>query len=403
MRFLFLSHEYPPVGGGGATACRNLAEAFARAGHEVCVVTGSVPSGTLFRGASVDPAAWNQEGAPGHVNVIRVNSRRRYADHCSFPEMLDFLLKACRITEQLQAEDPFDLCLAFYGIPAGPAARRLKKRYGLPYVVRIGGGDIPGFQDRFRVLYHLFAPVVRIVWKDADALTVNSRGLKKMAHRFSRTDKFHVIPNGVDAERFFPAAEAGKTRHAEDTEGTGKPVRLLTVSRLLKRKGIGEVISRLSEAEERSGRKLFLTIAGSGPFEQELKKLAARSDAASRIRFTGWVTREALPGLYRQADIFLCPSFREGMPNTVLEAMASGLPVVMRKRCPGAEELVRGNGVLAEGSYTDALVQILELDRADWREMGAAGRVLAESGFSCQRTGECYLRLFRKIIGKQKG
>ena len=382
MRLLFLSHEYPPVGGGGATTCRNLAETLAGAGHEVYVVTGPEPGEKPVLGRP-----------DGHsVRVIRVGGRRKCADHCSFLEMLSYLLMADREACRLHRKKPFDLCLAFYGIPAGPAALHLKKRYGLPYVVRIGGGDIPGFQNRFRLLYCLLAPFVRLVWKEADALTANSRGLKRMALRFSRTDRIQVVPNGVDTELFAPQRGSGE----EDTE----PVRLLIVCRLLKRKGIGDVISCLSDVEDRCGRKLVLTIAGSGPAEQELKEMADRSGAASAIRFTGWIPRETLPGLYRQADIFLCPSFREGMPNTVLEAMASGLPVVMRKRCPGAAELVRENGVLAEESFADAMVRILSMERSEWRKMGLKSRALAENEFSRSKNAENYLELFQTIIGK---
>ena len=72
----------------------------------------------------------------------------------------------------------------FLGIPSGPIGLYLKKRYGLPYVIRFGGGDIPGAQKRFSLLYKILSPAIRSIWRNADALVANSEVLKQKALRY---------------------------------------------------------------------------------------------------------------------------------------------------------------------------------------------------------------------------
>lgn len=95
-----------------------------------------------------------------------------------------------------------DICLTFFGIPSGPLALHLKRKYRLPYVVRFGGGDIPGAQKRFRYLYAVLAPAVRAVWKNAGRLIANSEGLKKRALAFESRYAVDIIENGVDNSFF---------------------------------------------------------------------------------------------------------------------------------------------------------------------------------------------------------
>ena len=130
MKILAISHEFPPIGGGGANACFFLTKGFVEKGHEVTLVTANyqgMPESEIVNG----------------VRVIRVNSKRAHKEHCSFKEMLSYLLKAYPVANKLQKREKFDVCLVFFGIPSGPIGYMLKKEYKLPYVIRFGGGDVP--------------------------------------------------------------------------------------------------------------------------------------------------------------------------------------------------------------------------------------------------------------------
>lgn len=378
MKILILTHEYPPVGGGGANACRFLASEFAEAGHAVHVLTAGYGD-TPFREKLCD----------GRLVVTRVRSARSSRDHCSAPEMLAYLIKASREAKSIMKTETYDICLCFFGIPAGVLARRMKYRYGLRYVIRMGGGDIPGFQNRFKQLYRIISPELRRIWRDAEALVANSEGLRQMAMEFCDRYPVQVIHNGVDTDMFTPPERYDRK------EG---PVKLLTVCRLIERKGIQDVIPVLRETERRTGNRIRLVIAGDGPYLSELIRIAKQNDADSCVEFKGYIERSGLPDLYRSADIFVFPSYREGMPNAVLEAMASGLPVVMRSDCQGAAELISDNGVQAGENFSDALVELIKEGAGKWKEMGRAGRRTVMDRYTWKHISLQYTDLLSRII-----
>ena len=81
MNILMISHEYPPVGGGGANACMNLAREYINQGHQVTILT------VWYEGTAAD----EEKGA---LHIIRLKARRKHKEHCGFPEMMDYMLKA---------------------------------------------------------------------------------------------------------------------------------------------------------------------------------------------------------------------------------------------------------------------------------------------------------------------
>lgn len=89
MKILVISHEYPPIGGGGANACSYLTRGFAEHGHKVTIVTAN------YNGLP------EREAILG-VRIIRVNAKRKHQEHCSFQEMLSFLMKALPVADQLE-------------------------------------------------------------------------------------------------------------------------------------------------------------------------------------------------------------------------------------------------------------------------------------------------------------
>ena len=391
MKLLLISHEYPPIGGGGANACMNLAKEYALQGHQVHIVTVG------YR----DKIGREVQGFDsGNVTIDRLEAKRKRVESCSFTEMLDFLRLAIPfsrklVQEEKSAQKPFDACQVFFGIPSGAVGWWLKKREGLPYIIRFGGGDIPGFQERFRGLYCFLSPVVRIIWKQAIELVANSEGLKRMATRFCDRYPIRVIPNGVDCTQFHPA---------ERKPSNSDEVTLVFVSRLIERKGLQYVIPKMNHMQEMSGKKLRLEIVGDGPYRPELERIADEAGTREQIVFSGQQEKDILPAYYQKGDIFILPSKKEGMPNVVLEAMASGLPIVMSP-CEGSKELIQGNGIIADADlqrFDEAILTLLSLSMDQLRAMGERSRKRAEEYFTWSVVAEKYEWLLARAAEKKK-
>jgi glycosyltransferase involved in cell wall biosynthesis len=372
-RILLLNYEYPPLGGGAGNATAHLARELADLGQDVRVVTAAFAD--LPRKTSVDGYA-----------LRRIPSLRRQADHCSPLEMLAFMASASLALPAMARTWRPDACIAFFGIPCGPPAWLLRILRGVPYIVSLRGGDVPGFQPYDLAGYHrLTAPLIRFLWRGASHVVANSTGLAELARRSAGTTPIRVIPNGVDTECFAPAAAP-----------TGSDaVRLCFVGRLVRQKGLDVLLAALATLPRHSPWRL--TLVGDGPARPELAAQAARLGLGQRIHFAGWTSRETLPGLLADHDLFVFPSRDEGMPNAVLEAMATGLPVVATA-IAGNEELVIPDqtGLLVPPDDASALARALERLLAApglRREFGAAGRERAMRDYAWQRVAEAYLRL----------
>ena len=378
MKILLINYEYPPLGGGAGQATASLAREFAAAGHEPLVLT------SRFAG---QPALEETAG----FRIRRVPVIRRRADRCTPPEMLTFLLSASfAALGSVRAWKP-DAAIAFFGIPSGPVGLLLRLTGGVPYIVSLRGGDVPGFQPYDLALFHrLLGPVIRLLWKNAAAVVANSAGLRTLALRFAPELPVAVIPNGVDAQTFHPAAENERT--------SGGPVRLLFVGRVVFQKGLDVLLRALADLPAPLAWEL--EIIGDGDQRAALTAEAARLGLAARITFAGWCDRARIAGRYRAADIFVFPSRDEGMPNVVLEAMASGLPIVATA-IAGSEELVRegenGHLVPAEDAagLTAALSRLIA-DPAQCRAMGRASRAIVEREYTWARVAASYLEMLRE-------
>lgn len=370
MRILAVSHEFPPIGGGGANACYFLTKGFVQRGHEVTLVTAGFE--TLSK----------QETING-VNICRVDCKRSHKEHCSFMEMLSFLSAAWPVCKRLQKSKAYDICFIFFAIPAGPIGYLLKKRYKLPYVIRFGGGDIPGFQERFTKIYKILTIPIRTIWKNARYRVANSEGLKSLAYEFCDKYEFDVIENGVDSEKYTPACISKKNA-----------LRILFVSRLIERKGLQFIIPQLKNATF----DFTLTIVGDGPYREELERIVNENELEKKVLFVGQKEKNEIVSFYQNADVFILPSSKEGMPNVVLEAMSCGLPIVMTP-CQGSVELVdESNGFVCP---TDEFLSKLTLlaNKNDLRQsMGAASRNKILKKFSWDGVVDRYEELFLKIV-----
>jgi len=204
-----------------------------------------------------------------------------------------------------------------------------------------------------------------------------------------------IVPHGVDLARFRPRAVA---------RARGGPLALLAVGRLVEKKGFHVLL----DAAARLGFPFRLRIVGEGPERARLQDAVQRHRLGTRIELTGALTHEELPAVYAAADVVVAPSVadasgdRDGLPNVVLEAMASGLPVVGGDVGALAAALEGGSGWLVPPGDAAALAGAMELlaARPDLRaRIGRAARARVEREFDLHRCAERLLGRLEAAYG----
>lgn len=205
-------------------------------------------------------------------------------------------------------------------------------------------------------------------------------------------EKVLVIYNGVELPEEPPAS----CREARAELGLPLDNAVIgTVSRLDAVKGVGVLIQAFSQVEG-----AYLAVIGDGTECAKLKEATNCLGLADRVRWAGH--RRNVPQLLPAFDIFVQPSLHEGLPNTVLEAMAAGLPVVATAVGGTPEAVVDGEtGLLVPSRDPDALARaIIQLlgDRDLRRKMGQAGRDRVAEFFSVERMVEETERLYEQLL-----
>ena len=380
-KILMFNHEFPPIGGGGGWVSHFLGKHFAAAGHDVHLITSQ------FRDCPKDEKV---EG----FHVHRVRALRKNRDVCAVHEMLTYAISSSlyglRFVKQFQP----DIVQVFFGIPAGGGAYLLQKLRNVPYVVFLGGRDVPSRNpdpSYYRWLYLLLKPIIRAIWKNAATVVSCSDGLRELARETDADVKIDVIPDAVDLETFTPVQR----------DAYPEKVRVLTIGRLIPRKGFQFLIRALPQIIEKAVHNFEIEIVGDGPYHGELLKLAENLGVASHICFAGSVPYPKLPQKYRDADLLILPSLAEGMPLVVLEAMGTGLPIVA-SRVQGIDELVAEgvNGALFNPGDVDGLAHALVklINAGEGRiEMGKTS-IERVKPYDWKNIADAYLSLYADIL-----
>ena len=371
-----LNYEFPPIGGGAAAAHLSILKQYAGNSTLQVDVLTSAPN----------PGDFTEKFAD-NITIYKIGIHKKQLHYWRKIEVFEWLLKAKSHYRKLLQGNNYDLVHAFFGFPSGWLCYHSVDK--LPYIISLRGSDVPGENVRFKFDYKILSPVFKAIWKNAAALVACSDGLKNRALQFLPSVKINVIPNGVDLDKFHPA-----DGNRKDT------LRLLTTGRLSVTKRVDMLIDT-AEILNRDGCKLHLTIAGGGKLEQQLREIAAAKKLDDIVEITGRIEAEDMPQLYRQNNIFISASMQEGMSNAMLEAMASGLPIITT-RCEGLEELITDNGIVVEQADAKSLahaVKILTADENRIEKMQTAARKQAEK-FTWSGVANQYIELYKKILEK---
>ncbi len=265
------------------------------------------------------------------------------------------------------------------------------------YAQSLQGGGIT-IRSRFaNLLMEQLAGIEKGTAKKADLIVTVSNYSSKKAVEFYDLDfgNIRVVPNGVDAERFKPMDDVKRIRHRF---GLGDRLCVLFVGRLIPRKGLSFLVEAARQVVKRVGNIAFL-IVGDGPLREYLVNLVDGANLSGKFIFLGDVNENALPLFYNCADIFVLPSIQEGQGIALLEAQATGKPIVAFKVGGVPEAVVEGeSGLLTKPDSIELSRSILTLlSDASLRErMGTKGREFVVNNFSWDICAQKMLRVYRE-------
>jgi glycosyltransferase involved in cell wall biosynthesis len=251
---------------------------------------------------------------------------------------------------------------------------------------------------RVGILHRFGLAVARAVvfqYQAAAAEIFGERRAVKYAH------KIKALVPGLELARL----RAARAKRAARTEGEGPRV-ILQVATVSHAKNPRFILERLVELKRRGLDRVELWLAGvvhEQAYCDEMMKFAEREGMASQVRLLGW--RDDVHDLMASADVVVLPSFAEGVPNAVQEAMYVGVPVVTSD-IGGMPEIIRNGETgwalpLSDAkAWTDVLEQLVGDDARLRQEVGARAAAHAESVFGYESWGAEYARLLEQVAGR---
>jgi glycosyltransferase involved in cell wall biosynthesis len=263
---------------------------------------------------------------------------------------------------------------------AAVLARPIHRR---PVVATLQGSDV--FQvTRSRLGRWLTASTLR----GCDRVLVLSRALAQATARAGiPVDRLTVVPNGVETGRFIPAPEAERDHL------------ILFVGSLIPRKGANTLIAAMP-AVLATLPDYRLVILGDGPDEQALREQAAALGIADRIDMQGFLPQAEVVAAMRRARLFVLPSLEEGLGVVLLEALASGTPIVASAVDGIVDVVTQKVGRLVPPAQPAALAEAITAvlsDESGWQAMSRAARLRAEAEYDWDIIAARLVEIYRGI------
>lgn len=333
MKILVLCYEYPPIGGGGGSVAKSVAEQLVARGHEVRVQTAAL--------------GWKSTRETiGGVEVFRTASLRRVPDTCSVPEMGLYVLTSLRTTLRHLRQWRPEVIHAHFAVPTGVLAWAVHYLTGVPYVLTAHLGDVPGgVPEQTDRMFRLIGPLARRIWRDAAAATAVSSFVQELAQEAYRRPVTRIL-NGIDLSDA-PADPAPP--HATR--------RLLFIGRFNPQKNPVLLIDALAQLRDAPWE---LTMIGDGPLRGAVEDAIARHRLEERIGLTGWLTPAQVRTRLAEADVLCMPSVSEGLPVVGVEALKYGLAIVASE-IPGLRDVIDDgvNGCFVPAGEVEAFAKKL--------------------------------------------
>ncbi len=379
LRLAILTHEYYPVLSGGTVFTEKMAEELTRLGYDVEILTARI--------GKDQPLVETTSG----FRVLRFPTARQSVSDSTLLEHLGYFGFGTPQMMRRALGQRYDLLFSVFAIPSGLMALGIARALGVPSVVFVDAADCPGVESAMKSYVRHLTKLFGFVVNRSDGVVVLD-GLQDLALPHVQHERTTIIPNGAT----LPERAAQPGSH-------GSTLELLSIGRLVLRKGFGEILEALGLVREKRS-DFRLKIVGYGRAEDEIRRVLDAHRIADNVEFVGRVEYSKLAPYYLGADAYLFYGDREGSSLAMIEAAAYGLPLVVSDH-PGNRTYVEHgrSGLLVEHknprALADAILHLLE-NRGALEQMGAESRAIAER-YTWQRIAERYDAFFREILSRR--
>lgn len=380
MKIALLSEKYTPDIGGLAISAGRLGDSLSAAGHDV----------RLFAPSSNLPPTIKQTLHSSGVHVTRFGAHKRVDD-----TLVDWF----ELIVEEHKREPFDLIHAYFLPMAGFVGTYAGKYLGIPSTVSIRGNDI----ERATFDPSKFSHVMYAL-QNANAVTTNASELAKKAKAFIDRE-IHIIPNGINTERFKPLEKnlvlAEALGLVDEKKKEERNFVIGFVGELREKKGLATLLSGYAQLVKTMPVSLLIVGEVREGEDKKYFEEFKNTNPQLSITVTGHVPHKDLPAYYSLMDVFVHPSLRDGMPNAVLEAMACGKTVIATP-VGGVLDIIEDevNGLLVNVGDAERLAEKIAeaLNQPEKREtVGRSAREAVLSQYTLEKELQANLQIYASL------
>jgi len=279
------------------------------------------------------------------------------------------------------------------------------------YAEKLGIPKILTIHTQYERYAYYVSPVPQVITNEAikmivasfaskvDVVTTPSESMKKLISRYNIKKEIVVIPNAIDLNIFQEKDEQACKKIREQLELTPEDVILLYVGRLSLEKNIDKIIKSLALIKEKNIDKVKLVLVGEGTAMNQLNSMVKSLGLQQHVKFVGAVDSEIVKSYYQISDLFTFTSTSETFGMVIIEAMASGLPV-LAVRAPGAVDIITDgfDGMLVEDDVFEfaACLELL-IKNKDLRKRLAKGAFYTAQRYSIDNISDQMLNLYQRL------
>lgn len=357
---------YPSVVGGLSLHAHEMSRLQAKEGHDVTVLT--------YMNGSGETTSENRDG----YHIIRSSASRHLFGNRISLSQLPFLLKHW---------DSYDIVHAHSHLFFSTVVCAIVRKFRSTPLVVTSHGLVS--QTAPQWLQRLYLPTIgRWIFRTADAIICYTTAERdQLIDLGVSPGKIHIIHNGIDTSVFTPSST------------TSPKKQILWIGRFTPGKGVDYLLEGFG-AFSRDFPDYILLMVGWGPLKEECVRMIREMGLQDKIVLRDFIPNDELPQLYRESSIFILTSLEEGVPRTILEAMACGRPVVCTA-LPQLVDIITGSGILIPtrdpGAVADALTELVTApDLAN--KLGEAAREKIVSDYSWGDTVAKTLELYASLV-----